>query len=35
MFLYARVVMDGVTMSFDLEQIRQELRVLPENLDEA
>lgn len=35
MFLYARIVMDSITMCHDLALIRSELRVLPESLDEA
>jgi hypothetical protein len=35
MFLYARVVMDNITSSLDLDQIREELYMLPESLEEA
>jgi hypothetical protein len=35
MFLYARIVMDSVTMCYNLDLIRSELRVLPESLEEA
>jgi hypothetical protein len=35
MFLYVRIVMDSITMCLNLDQIREELHVLPENLEEA
>lgn len=35
MFLYARIVMDSITMCYNLELIRSELRILPESLEEA
>lgn len=36
MFLYARVVMDNVVqMCYTSEMVKNELKVLPENLDEA
>jgi hypothetical protein len=35
MFLYAKVVMDNITTCLTLDQIRQELHVLPESLEEA
>jgi hypothetical protein len=35
MFLYARIVMDSITMCNNLELIRSELRILPESLEEA
>lgn len=35
MFLYARTVMDSVTLCYNLDQIRQELNVLPESLEEV
>jgi hypothetical protein len=35
MFLYARIVMDSITMCYSLELIRSELRILPESLEEA
>jgi hypothetical protein len=35
MFLYARIVMDSITMCHSLELIRSELRILPESLEEA
>jgi hypothetical protein len=35
MFLYARIVMDSITMCHNLELIRSELRILPESLEEA
>jgi hypothetical protein len=35
MFLYARVVMDNVIMLNDVEEVRRELRALPQDLDVA
>jgi hypothetical protein len=35
MFLYARIVMDSITMCHSLDLIRSELRILPESLEEA
>ncbi|GAM36872.1 hypothetical protein TCE0_022r06309 [Talaromyces pinophilus] len=35
MFLYARIVMDNVTMLNDVEEVRHELRALPKDLDAA
>jgi hypothetical protein len=35
MFLYARIVMDSITMCYGLELIRSELGILPESLEEA
>jgi hypothetical protein len=35
MFLYARIVMDSITMCYSLELIRSELKILPESLEEA
>lgn len=35
MFLYARIVLESVEMLPDLNLIREQLKVLPESLDEA
>ncbi|KAK0617622.1 hypothetical protein B0T14DRAFT_569112 [Immersiella caudata] len=35
MFLYARIVIDNVVNMISIEEIRRELRVLPEDLDDA
>ncbi|KAH0562187.1 hypothetical protein GP486_003121, partial [Trichoglossum hirsutum] len=35
MFLYVKIVMDGVTLCYNLDFIRSELRILPESLEEA
>ena len=35
MFLYARIVLDNVVDLINIEEIRRELRALPENLDAA
>ncbi|KAI3400686.1 hypothetical protein diail_2398 [Diaporthe ilicicola] len=35
MFLYARLIMEMVATMYDLAEIREELAVLPENLDDA
>lgn len=35
MFLYAEVVLSSIDSLDDMEQIREELRVLPESLDAA
>ncbi|KAH8879081.1 NACHT domain protein [Thozetella sp. PMI_491] len=35
MFLYARIVLDNIKMLYDVESIKQDLRALPEDLNEA
>lgn len=35
MFLYARIMLGNIELLSDIEDIRKELRVLPENLNEA
>ena len=35
MFLYARIVIDNVVDLTNINDIRRELRVLPEDLDDA
>jgi len=35
MFLYAQIMLGSIDLLHDVEDIRRELRVLPENLDEA
>ncbi len=35
MFLYARIVLDNVVDLINIEEIRRELRALPEDLDAA
>ena len=35
MFLYAKVLLDSIKLLTDAKSIREELRVLPENLDAA
>jgi hypothetical protein len=35
MFLYARIVMDGLTICYNVDLIRSELKVLPESLEEV
>ena len=35
MFLYARIVLDNVSLLTGLEEIESELRALPEDLDDA
>ena len=35
MFLYARIILDNAELLTNLEEIEQELRVLPESLDEV
>jgi len=35
MFLYARIVLDNVVDLINVDEIRRELRALPEDLDDA
>lgn len=35
MFLYAKIVLDCLCELYDIEDIRQDLTVLPEDLDDA
>ena len=35
MFLYARIILDNVELLNDLEMIKDDLKVLPKNLEEA
>jgi hypothetical protein len=35
MFLYAKIVFDSIELLNDMKDIRQELQVLPESLDDA
>jgi hypothetical protein len=35
MFLYARIVLDNVEMLYDVEAIKNDLRALPKDLNEA
>jgi hypothetical protein len=35
MFLYARIILDDVEMLNDLGMIKNDLKVLPKNLEEA
>jgi hypothetical protein len=35
MFLYAKIMLGSIELLNDMDEIRQELRVLPENLDDA
>jgi len=35
MFLYARIILDNVVNLISLEEIRSELKALPDSLDDA
>ena len=35
MFLYAKVLLSSIELLMDMKSIREELKVLPENLDAA
>jgi hypothetical protein len=35
MFIYARIVIDNVVGMISIDEIRRELRALPNNLDDA